>query len=544
MWWLVSALLLVPQASAPNLYKEAGSALASGDLAAAQARLEELTVKDPANARAWMLLAQTYARRKNSAAALAAASQSEKLGSRDAEVLHGLVFLFTELQPDLNRAASIEGRYAELQPTDQTAWRRAAAMYLAAGQYDRAILMGTRGLAADDSQELHTVLGQAYQGKQDWEHAAEHLAAAVKLARYDETAHFLLIQMYLGHEDFTHASEAIADARKVFARSPQIELAAGVCAYGLRRFPEAVDQFLKTIALAPDVPQPYLFLSRILDQAGERLPEVVGRFRQFRELHPDDAQACLLYAKGLLAEIAPGEFPPEAEQAMHLLEHARSLDPNQAEVHYQLGCLLERKHDYAGAAAELERSVALDPRQPGAHFQLARVYERQGRKQDAIRERDEHQRLAESIDVPRNDVPRSDVPQSGVRQRDIPRNYVPQSDVPQSDVPLSDAPRNDAPRSDAPRNDAPRSDPPQSNVPRSDAPQNDAPPNDETRIRNLIDEVAQSGRVLEAGLLSDRLGEQRQIAPGRPPLLQFRYLEGVKRHGFGSLDLVIDDAGH
>jgi tetratricopeptide (TPR) repeat protein len=275
--------------------------------------------------------------------------------------------------------------------------------------------------------------------------------------------------MYLGHEDFVHASEAIDDARKVFARSPQIELAAGVCAYGLRRFPEAVEQFLKTIALAPDVPQPYVFLSRILDQASERLPEVVDRFRQFHDLHPDDAQACLLYAKALLAGIAPGEFSPEAEQAMQLLEHARSLDPNQAGIHYQLGCLLERKREYAAAAAELERSAALDPRQPGVHFQLARVYERLGRKQDAARERDEHQKQAESVD---------------------------------------------------------------------------APASDETRIHNLIDEVAQSGRVLEAGLLSDRLGERRQIAPGRPPLLQFRYLEGVKRHGFGSLDLVIDDAGH
>ena len=230
-----------------------------------------------------------------------------------------------------------------------------------------------------------------------------------------------------------------------------------------------MDQFLKTIALAPDVPQPYVFLSRILDQASERLPEVVDRFRQFHDLHPDDAQACLLYAKALLAGIAPGEFSPEAEQAMQLLEHARSLDPNQAGIHYQLGCLLERKREYAAAAAELERSAALDPRQPGVHFQLARVYERLGRKQDAARERDEHQKQAESVD---------------------------------------------------------------------------APASDETRIHNLIDEVAQSGRVLEAGLLSDRLGERRQIAPGRPPLLQFRYLEGVKRHGFGSLDLVIDDAGH
>jgi tetratricopeptide (TPR) repeat protein len=205
------------------------------------------------------------------------------------------------------------------------------------------------------------------------------------------------------------------------------------------------------------------------------LPEVVDRFHRFQELHPDDAQACLLYAKALLAEMAPGEFPPDAEQAMQLLVHARSLDPNQADIHYQLGCLLERKREYAAAAAELERSAALDPRQPGVHFQLARVYEREGRKEDAARERDEHQKLAESIDAP---------------------------------------------------------------------PSNDASTSDDARIHNLIDEVAQSGRVLEAGSMGDRLGGQRQIAPGRPPLLEFRYLEGVKRHGFGSLDLVIDDAGH
>jgi tetratricopeptide (TPR) repeat protein len=400
MWWLVTALLLAPQSAVPNPYREAGAALVSGDLAAAQASLEALTAKDPGNARAWMLLAQTYARRKNGAAALAAASKSEKLGARDPDVLHGLAFLFTDLQPDLKRAADLEARYAELQPADKTAWRRVAAMCLEAGQYDRAIAAGTRGLAVDDSQELHTVLGQAYQGRQDWEHAAEHLAAAVKLAPYDENAHFLLIQMYLDRQDFAAAGQAIANARKVFARSPQIELAAGVCAYGMRHFPEAVDQFLKTIAIAPDVPQPYQFLAKMLDQADERLPEVVERFRQYQARHPGDAGACLLYAEALVAGLAPGGFPPEAEQAIELLERARSLDANRAEIHYQLGCLLERKRDYAAAAAELERSVALDRRQPGAHFQLARVYERLGRKQDAARERDEHQRLTEAADSP------------------------------------------------------------------------------------------------------------------------------------------------
>ena len=154
---------------------------------------------------------------------------------------------------------------------------------------------------------------------------------------------------------------------------------------------------------------------------------------------------------------------------MQLLEHARSLDGNQAETHYQIGCLLERKHDDAAAASELEQSVALDPREPGAHFHLARVYQRLGRKEDALRQRDLHQKLTELAA---------------------------------------------------------------------------APGSPETRIQDLLDDVARSGRVLESGDLADRLGAQRQIAPGRPPILEFRYLEGAARRRFGSLDLVIDDAGH
>jgi tetratricopeptide (TPR) repeat protein len=469
MWWLATALLFAPQQAAPNPYREAGAALASGDLAAAQASLEALTVKDPGNARAWMLLAQTYARRKNNSAALAAASKSETLGVRDPEVLHGLAFLFTELQPDLKRAAGFEARYADLQPSDKAARTRAAALYLQAGDFDLAVATATRGLAADDTRELHTILGQAYQGKQDWTHAAEHLTAAVQISPYDENARFHLIQLYLQREDFVHAADAIADARKIFARSPQIELAAGVCAYGLRRFPEALDQFLKTIALAPDVPQPYQFLGRMLDHACDRLQEVVERFRQLHERHPEDATADLLYAKALIAGLDPGAFPPEAARALQLLEQARSIDDTQPEVHYQIGCLLERKREYPSAAAELERSVALDPREPGAHFHLARVYERLGRKEDALRERDQHQKLTES---------------------------------------------------------------------------EAAPGSAETRIRDLLDDAARSGRVLQAGAFADRLGTTRQIAPGRPPLLEFRYLEGAARHRFGNLDLVIDDAGH
>jgi hypothetical protein len=61
----------------------------------------------------------------------------------------------------------------------------------------------------------------------------------------------------------------------------------------------------------------------------------------------------------------------------------------------------------------------------------------------------------------------------------------------------------------------------------------------------LLKQIAESGRVLTiAENSSDRLKPPARLAPGRPPLLAFRYFDGQRRHRFGDLDLVMDDAGH
>ena len=63
--------------------------------------------------------------------------------------------------------------------------------------------------------------------------------------------------------------------------------------------------------------------------------------------------------------------------------------------------------------------------------------------------------------------------------------------------------------------------------------------------QRLIQEIAASGRVVEILVRdSDRVTPAKEIAPGAPPLLSFRYFEGKDRHRYGRLDLVMDDAGH
>lgn len=66
-----------------------------------------------------------------------------------------------------------------------------------------------------------------------------------------------------------------------------------------------------------------------------------------------------------------------------------------------------------------------------------------------------------------------------------------------------------------------------------------------SRERALVEEIAQSGRTLEAGdRPSSRVAVRAQVPAGAPPLLSFRYFEGKQHYRFGDVDLMLDDAGH
>jgi hypothetical protein len=64
-------------------------------------------------------------------------------------------------------------------------------------------------------------------------------------------------------------------------------------------------------------------------------------------------------------------------------------------------------------------------------------------------------------------------------------------------------------------------------------------------ILSLVMQVVASGRMVSIGESpSQRIAAIPRLAPGPPPLLSFRYLEGKDRRRFTGLDLVLDDAGH
>jgi tetratricopeptide (TPR) repeat protein len=396
---LLCLLLLAVSATPAQQWQariqEGTAALERNDLAKAQASFEQATRIAPGQPGAWLLLAQTYARQKNDKQAVMAARKAEQLGADDPRILQGLANFYATLVPDFPKAASLGARYAEKNPSDATAWQRLASFCLQTGQPEKAIEAGKRGLALDQNAASHSVLGQAYLAQKDFPHAIEELSAALKLNPYSEDSYFRLSQAYLVQLDYDHAIAVLQSARKTFDKSAQIELALGVAYYGQRKFTEAVEQFLRTIRIDPDVPQPYVFLDRMLDHAGDRLNEITALMAEFEKRNPKSPLGYLLHAKAMMAQLPPSEYPAEAETAFALLEKSVAIREDNWDAHFQMGVLLERKKDYQGAAAHLERSIALNAGESAVHFRLARVYERLGRKEDAAKQRELAEQLGE-----------------------------------------------------------------------------------------------------------------------------------------------------
>ena len=360
---LLVGLLLLQSAANPPAFearmRDGIAALQSNDLAAAQRNFEQAAKLAPGSAGTWFLLAQTYARQDNMKAALPAASKAALSAGKDATILYNL-----------------------------------AVFYRDAGRPDESLVVGKRALAVEDSAEIRTLLGNTYALKKDWPKAIAEFREALRLSPYTEQPIFNLAQAYLKTQDFEGAVAVLEQGRKTFDKSPQIELSLGVAIYGQRRFSDSVDRFLRVMELAPDVPQPYYFIARILEHALDRIPTVIEHAVYFEKQHPQSPLGYVLHAKALILQLPPTGFPAEAQQAYALLEKAATIEGKQAEVPYLLGTLLERRQEYTAAAAMLERSIQLDPRGAAAHFRLARVYERLGRKDEAAAQRAIHEKLS------------------------------------------------------------------------------------------------------------------------------------------------------
>jgi tetratricopeptide (TPR) repeat protein len=376
---VVSAASLGAQESFEAEFRRGLVALNGKDLVQARQSLESASRLKPDNALVWAALAETYLHSKETKQANEAAERAAGLAPADPAVEHALAVFYSETE-DFKKAAEWERRFAGSSAADPQAPARAAELSLRAGDTEQAVQWAKKAGQPD-------LLGQAYAAANQPDAAEREFRKAVEQDPKVEAFVFDLGQVQLRRGEFSEALATFEQGRQRFPASAQMHLAYGVAAYGQRRFSDAIDAFLRVTQIDASVEQPYVFLARMLDQAGDRLPQVVAAYAAWEKAEPGNYLAVCLHAKALGAA---GGDPAEIETR---LRRSIQLNDRYWESHFELGVLLLQQRLWQAAAVELARSVELNPKNAPAHFQLARAYDKLGKPELARAEREEHQRL-------------------------------------------------------------------------------------------------------------------------------------------------------
>ena len=303
-------------------------------------------------------------------------------GEFDTAFRAGLVALNTN---NLEVAESQLESAARMEPRDARVWLALAQTYWKLHKPETSLEAARKSEEYTSDGTILRGLAMYYSEAADYAKSAHLLQAAIRISPKIESYPFELAQLYLKEQKFAEALDVLDAARKRFSDSAQLELAAGVAYYGLRRFPEAADAFLRTVQLDPSVDQPYSFLGRMLDQAEDRLPRITKAFAVYASQAPKDYMSRFLYGKALaLQDPGPAE---------HELRESIAVNGEFWESHFELGILLDRRGQFEEAAREVRRGIELKPDEPAPHYRLARLYDRLGKPEEARAERELHTRL-------------------------------------------------------------------------------------------------------------------------------------------------------
>lgn len=364
---------------------QAAAALDGGRPADARVVLERTVQQTPAKWEAWALLARAYWMLQEREKAAAAAQRADR-PTLPPDAQHALALYYAQ-SGNRKRAAQLEGQFALSPQADAAAAARAALLSFEVGDVDSAIRFGERADQTQVRAEVVLMLARAWESRRDWDRALSRYEQWAQLQPASEDARFQAGQAYLRAGRFAQAVPFLEQSVQQFGTSAQLQLALGVAYYGQRRFPDAGARFLRTIDLAPDTEQPYVFLAKMIDQLEPLWPALEPVFRQWYGREPRSHLPPFVLAKLLLARA-------DSDAAEPLLRESIARHGKFWEAHFELGGILERRRQWAAAAQEYEAAVQGDARQAEPHYRLARVYARLNQPAKAAAARAQHEKLA------------------------------------------------------------------------------------------------------------------------------------------------------
>jgi tetratricopeptide (TPR) repeat protein len=264
-----------------------------------------------------------------------------------------------------------------------------AIAYFYAGQYEKAIEPLNRALNTNPSNvAAHHMLGKVNFMLRRFDKAATELETAHEAAPDDYDVSYTLALAFLKQKKLDRARQIFDHMVNELGQSPQLHLVFGRAYRETGYLREAIEEFMKVIALDPVYPRAhyYLGLTYLLVEGTKNLKQAEAEFKAELAAHPNEFFS--LYNLGLV--YVTGR---QYEQAISFLERAAQVRPEHSYTYLYLGTSYYGLGQYGKAIAFLQKAMALDPNlrrdafeAGNAHYLLGQSMVKVGRLQEAEKE--------------------------------------------------------------------------------------------------------------------------------------------------------------
>jgi predicted Zn-dependent protease len=194
--------------------------------------------------------------------------------------------------------------------------------------------------------------------------AAEYRRSLVLNSKQPDVAFNLgAAEFKQGH--FAQAIPAFRIAAKLKPADHRGTLLIGMSYYGLRQYVTAIPYLQEASANAPS----NLELHSVLAQSclwSQKYDCALTEFKQILSVNPDAVQAHMLLAEAL-------DGMDKTSDAIQELQEAARLAPNEPVLHFELGYLYYRRHDYDRAKPELDLEIKNNPAYAQSYLYLGDI---------------------------------------------------------------------------------------------------------------------------------------------------------------------------